>query len=283
MRRVICLLFLACWCLESTGLAMETVRFAPLPMENRETVVKQFRPLTDYLEQRLGIAIEYVYADSYADILKKFRNGDIDLAYLGPLPYVELRASYSEAEPLVHFKEASGRTSYTCALVTFADSEISLDSLSGKKVALTQPLSTCGYLSANGLLRRHDSGLEQNRYRYLGKHDAVALAVVQGQYEVGGLKTAIGKKYAHLGLTILEETAPLPSFALVANRKILTPELLNEIRHELIAIDPAGKDREMLTGWGDNIRYGSIPADNANYDVVRELLGDVTIPNQGNF
>ena len=283
MQRVIWLLVLACWCLEGTGLAADTIRFAPLPMENRETVVKQFRPLTDYLQQRLGISIEYVYADSYADILDKFRNGEIDLAYQGPLPYVELRASYPQAEPLVHFKEASGQTTYTCALVAFGDSEFSLDGLTDRKVALTQPLSTCGYLSANGLLRRHGSSLERNRYRYLGKHDAVALTVVQGQFEVGGLKTAIGKKYAHLGLTILDETGPLPSFAMVANKATLKPELVNQVRHALIAIDPAGKDREMLTGWGDNIRYGAVPAADANYDIVRELLGDVAIPNQGNF
>lgn len=283
MRRALWLLLLTSCILANSALAQETVRFAPLPMENRETVIKQFRPMTDYLQKRLGIIIEYVYADSYADILKKFRNGEIDLAYQGPLPYVELRATYPQAEPLVHFKEASGQTTYTCALVAFADAESPLDGLADKKVALTQPLSTCGYLSANGLLRRHNSGLEQNLYRYLGKHDAVALAVVQGQFEIGGLKTAIGKKYAHLGLSILDETDPLPSFALVANRATIKPEVINQIRHALISIDPAGKDREMLTGWGDNIRYGALPADNANYDVVRKLLGDVKIPNQGNF
>ena len=283
MLRALWLVILIGWCLPGAVFALETVRFAPLPMENRETVVKQFRPLTDYLQQRLGISIEYVYADNYADILEKFRNGAIDLAYLGPLPYVELRASYPQAEPLVHFKEASGKTTYTCALVAFTDAEFPLKNLANKRVALTQPLSTCGYLSANGLLRRHGSSLEHNRYRYLGKHDAVALAVVQGQFEIGGLKTAIGKKYAHLGLSILDETGPLPSFAMTANKATLKPDLVNQIRHALIAVDPDGKHRELLTGWGDNIRYGAIPANNANYDVIRELLGGVDIPQKGNF
>lgn len=282
MYRIIWLLVLTSWWLTGTCLAGKTVRFAPLPMENRETVVKQFRPMTDYLQQCLGISIEYVYADSYADILEKFRNGEIDLAYQGPLPYVELRASHPLAEPLVHFKEASGQAAYTCALAGFADSVFSLNGLADKTVALTQPLSTCGYLSANGLLRRHGSGLENNRYRYLGKHDAVALAVVQGEFAVGGLKTAIARKYAHLGLTILDQTAPLPSFALVANKATLKPALLDRIRQALLAIDPV-RDRAMLAGWGDNIRYGALPADNANYDVVRELLGDVKIPDQGNY
>jgi phosphonate transport system substrate-binding protein len=252
-------------------------------MEDRETVVKQFRPMTDYLQQHLGISIEYVYADSYADILEKFRNGDIDLAYLRPLPYVELRASHPQAEPLIHFKEASGQTTYTCGLVVFADSTFPLENLLDKKLALTQPLSTCGYLSANGLLRQHGSNMESNNHRYLGKHDAVALAVVQGPYDAGVLKTSIGKKYAHLGLKVIEETAPLPSFALVGNKATLKPELMNQIRHALIAIDSEGKHREMLADWGDNIRYGAIPSDDTNYDVIRELLEGVTIPDEGNF
>lgn len=283
MHRIACLLLLAMWCFTETSLAGETVRFAPLPMENRETVVKQFRPMTDFLQKRLGITIEYVYADSYADILEKFRTGKIDLAYLGPLPYVELRSNHPQAEPLVHFREASGQTTYTCSLVAFADSATPLASLADKTVALTQPLSTCGYLSTNGLLRRYGSNLERNQYRYLGKHDAVALAVVQGQFDIGGIKTAIGKKYAHLGLSILAETAPLPSFALVANKVTLNPALLSLIQKVLVDISPAGKDREMLTGWGDNIRYGAVPARNSDYDVIRELLGDVKIPEKGNF
>ncbi len=283
MRCTIWLTILSVWCLTGTSLALEVVRFAPLPMEDRETVVKQFRPMTDYLQQHLGISIEYVYADSYANILEKFRNGDIDLAYLGPLPYVELRGSHPQAEPLVHFKEASGQTTYTCGLAVFADSTFPLKNLKDKKLALTQPLSTCGYLSANGLLRQHGSSLESNYYRYLGKHDAVALAIVQGLFDAGGLKTAIGKKYAHLGLTIIDETDPLPSFALVGNKATLKPELLNQIRHALIAIDPEGKHRTMLADWGDNIRYGTVPSDDTNYDVIRELLGEVTIPDEGNF
>ncbi|MEZ4599758.1 MAG: PhnD/SsuA/transferrin family substrate-binding protein [Syntrophotaleaceae bacterium] len=283
MHRFVGLLLLASLCLAGTSFAQEKVRFAPLPMENRETVVKQFRPLTDFLQERLGITIEYVYADSYNDLLKKFRNGEIDLAYQGPLPYVRLRANYPQAEPLVHFKEASGQATYTCSLVAFADSRPDLKGLAGERVALTQSLSTCGYLSTNGLLRRYGSSLEQNRYRYLGTHDAVALGVVRGEFDLGGLKTAIARKYAHMGLSMLTETAPLPGFALVANKATLKPELQTRIRQAIVELAPQGDDKKMLESWGDNIRYGAVPAEDSHYDAVRQLLGGVEIPDKGNF
>ena len=261
----------------------ETIRFAPLPMENRETVVKQFRPMTTFLEQRLNLTIDYVYSDNYADILAKFRQSKVDVAYLGPLPYVQLRASYAQAQPMVHFKEKSGNTTYTCALITVPDANFHLTDANQKKIALTQPLSTCGYLSASGLMRAHGSLLENNYYRYVGKHDTVALSVIRGEFDAGGLKTAIAKKYAHLGLQILAETPPLPSFALVANTKTVPAALISSICQELTALSPDGKDSVLLASWGDNIRFGAVMASDGDYQAVRDLLADTVIPDKGNF
>lgn len=256
----------------------ETIRFAPLPMENRETVVKQYRPMVLYLEKALNVTIEFIFADNYADIITNFTQGQIDLAYLGPLPYVELRAKENKAEPLVHFNEASGKPMYTCAIVTLADSPLKLTELKNKTIALTQPLSTCGYLSVNGLLHEQGSRLEDNRYTYLDKHDAVALAVVRGEYDAGGVKTAIGKKYGHMGLKIVAETAPMPSFSLVGNRATMSATTMQAMREALTKLDPVAADKEMLATWGENIRYGAVAAADKDYDMVRKFKGNNPIP-----
>lgn len=252
-------------------------------MENRETVLKQFMPMTTYLRQTLGLEIRFDYSDSYDEILEKFQAGAIDLAYLGPLPYVSLKAKVDQAEPLVHFNEADGQPLYTCAIVALADRHIDLVGLTNQRVALTQPLSTCGFLSTNGLLRAKGSALAKNLYRYLDKHDEVALAVVRGEFELGGIKTAIARKYAHLGLGVLAETAPLPGFALIANGATLKPETRAVIRAALANLDPAGRDKTMLEHWGDNIRHGAVAAHDRDYLPVRDLLGDEPIPRTGNF
>ncbi len=282
IRAIVLTAMAACLAFGTVGRA-ETIRFAPLPMENRETVVKQFRPMTIYLGQCLGVGVDYVYSDNYADILAKFRQSTVDVAYLGPLPYVELRASYAQAQPMVHFKEKSGRTTYSCAMAAIPDAEFDIQDARKKKIALTQPLSTCGYLSASGLMRARGSAIENNYYRYLSKHDAVALSVIRGEFDAGGLKTAIARKYAHLGLQILAETPPLPSFALVANTKTLSPAMIDRIRQALITLEPDGKDSVLLSSWGDNIRFGAVAADDDDYQVVRDLLAGAVIPEKGNF
>ncbi len=254
------------------------IRFAPLPMENREAMVLQFRPMATFLEQRLGRPVVFDFSDSYAKILEKFLANTIDLAYLGPLPYVELRAKDDQAEPLVLFREESGQPMYTCAIVTLADQPLSLTALTNRRFALTQPLSTCGYLAVNGLLQERGSNLEANRYRYLDKHDAVALAVIRGEFEAGGLKTSIAKRYNHLGLQVLAETPPFPGFALVGNRQTLAEPTLQAIRTALTGLDPAGADQAMLTQWGASIRYGAVAATDADYQALRRYRGTLAIP-----
>ena len=259
----------------------KTMHFAPLPMQNRETIVKQFKPMMLYLEQKLGCFIEFEYSDSYKDLVEKFSAGKVDIAYLGPLPYVELHAMYPPSEPVVKFNEESGNATYTCAITHFAGTPVKLEGLRDAKIALTQPLSTCGYLSVRGLLKKKGSQIEENHYQYLDKHDAVALAVIQGEYQLGGLKTAIAKKYTHLGLTILEETPPFPAFSLVANTATLSAEEVRAIQQALIDLDPKGKDRESLETWGEAVRYGAIPAQDADFNTVREYKSGITIPDQG--
>jgi len=253
-------------------------------MEQPETVVKQVRPMLAYLEKHIAADIKIEYSSDYADILRKFQAGTLDFAYLGPLPYVALREKYAQALPVVHFVEKSGTASYTCAIVVAGD-KVPLGSLKGKKIALTQPLSTCGYLSTDGLLRGGGVNLEQNKYRYLDKHDEVALAVARGEYDAGGLKTSIAKKYAHMGLSIIAETAALPGFALIANGRTVDAGAVQALQKALTGLKPLDNkaDGALTQTWGENIKRGAVPAKDSDYDGVRKLRARADIPEEGNF
>ncbi len=270
---------LACWLLVfAPSLKAQTLVFAPLPMENQEAVVAAWRPFLGYLETKLGIEIRIAYTDSYEDLLERFTRGEIDLAYLGPLPYVTLKKRLPHAVPLVHFKEKDGSASYTCALFAPAEAKLTLKGLAGKKIALTQPRSTCGYLAASGLLRKAGADIEKNRYRYLDKHDAVLEAVTAGEFDLGSAKTAIGRKYASLGLIALAETSPFPGFALIAHGGKVSSARQRLIRQLVIEAAPEERAR-----WGEMIRHGAVAAYDRDYDAVRALLPSRPIPEKGNF
>ena len=84
-------------------------------------------------------------------------------------------------------------------------------------------------------------------------------------------------------MRILDETPPLPAFALVGNSRNLSPEHMARIREVLCALEPNGPRADLLASWGNNIRNGAVPASNSDYDVVRLMLKDTLIPQDGNF
>jgi phosphonate transport system substrate-binding protein len=263
----------------------QTYVFAPLPMEEPEDVIRQYKPFLAHLERETGLHFQIAYSKDYAELLRKFRDGEVDIAYLGPLPYVELKATYPAAEPVVHFLEKSGKAKYTCAL--FTAGEGNPKAKSGKaRVALTQPLSTCGYLAADALLEQQQHiDIEQLRYRYLGKHDEAVLSVVRGDFEWGAAKSSIVRRYENLGIRIVRETAELPSFSLVVNGKRMPKAHIEAIRGALTNLRPLVSlaDASYTGTWGENVRYGVLPATDADFDPVRKMRRNTRIPEQGNY
>lgn len=263
-RVVISIFLLICF-----SQAQDKLRFAPLPMQSKKILYDNFHPMLTYLEKKLHKKIEFVFFKDYEEILTHFKQGKLDLVYLGPLPYVQLTKEYAFAKPLVAFKESSGYATYTCSLVT------SLATQQEEKVALTQPLSTCGYLSVNALMDKH---LYQFKFKYLGRHDLVALSILEGKFDMGGLKTAIYQKYYHLGLQEISRTKPLPTFALIANTKTLSNNITTNLKN---ALKDVSQNEYAL--WGEFIRYGVQDIKDSDYNAIREMLHNTQIPMKGNM
>lgn len=278
MHKVVVFLVALLFTLPPVAFAGEILRFAPLPMESPEIVASQWKTLLEYLEKSLGMRVQVDYSAGNQEVVDKFAAGRLDLAYLGPLPYLRLKDRFPAAQPLVIFRESTGEPVYTCALIASAESELRIGQLKGRKIALTQPLSTCGYFSTDGLLQQAGRSLKENHYRYLGQHDEVALAVVRGDFAAGGVRAAIARRYARLGLVVLAETAPLPGLALVANGDTLSPERIAKIRQALLDADPTVREQ-----WGENVRYGVIPASDEDYAGARQLPYKAAIPERSNF
>ncbi len=251
------LLLLSLLLLPVTAGRAETLTFAPMPMSSPEAVVSQFLPMLQYLGKEIGAEFRIDYPESNTVIIERFREGKIDLAFLGPLPYIELKKLHPEAQPLVFFNDSSGQPFYTCSLVAGAENRLSPGALRGRRIALTQPFSTCGYLAVESLLRKAGSSLEKNRFRYLGPHDEVALAVVRGEFEAGGVKTSTARKYLPLGLEIIAESPPLPAFALIANGMTLSPERIDAICKALCRLKPLidPNARATVASWGAELRH----------------------------
>jgi phosphonate transport system substrate-binding protein len=257
-----------------------TVAIAPLPMVKSEVLLKEYRPLLEYLEAETGHSFKLVYYADYAALLKNIAAGKVDIAFLGPLPYVELRRKNSRIRPIVRFLNAKGDDQYTCSLFTTVNHTIgAVEDLENKSIALTQRLSTCGYLAMEHLLSRHGFSLQKNDYEFTGSHTNAIFGVVVGDFDAGGAKTSIVDAYRHLGLKVLAQTEPLPGFLWVAS-ETLSEALYERVKHAMLRLDPLHnpEDAEITRRWRSNIRYGAVEARDSDYDVIRKMLQQLTLP-----
>lgn len=262
--------------------AQQPIRFAPLPLENLKIIHEQFQGLADYLEEATGLEIQWVRLSDYADILDQFRAGNIDLAYLGPLPYVILARDHGPTRPLCCFRDTDGAATYTCSLIVFGGSGLTLDKLKGVRFGLTQPYWTCGYLATSLMLG--DVGLsltaDGNRFSYAGSHTEAALGVAQGRYDVAGIKTAIAGRYQHLDLDVIATSPPFPGFNLVANAATLDEATIQRLQEALLRLDPKTHPElaERMKNWGDPVRNGTVPPGECDYSGVAASLAKLPWP-----
>lgn len=157
----------------------ETITFAILPVKDQSKLTEEFIPLFSYIEKITGMKTRLIYEKNYEKIIDKFSNSKIDIALLGPLPYVKLDQQYKFNEPIIVFKQKNGNTNYRCVLAKFAKDRINLDKQI--KVALTQPLSTCGFYATDLLLKKlYNKELKEQSFEYKMSHENALIGVVGG-------------------------------------------------------------------------------------------------------
>ncbi len=247
-----------------------TIKFTPLPMLGERALRSQFLPMLDYLTKQTKIQFHWTYIPDYDAVIDAQKRDEIDLTFLGPLPYVTLRQQDSAFEPLVHFRENDGSPNYNCALVAFGnEGPYRATDVINKHIGLTQPKSTCGYFAVSVMLARAGRAIDgqNNRYEYAGGHDKAIMGVVRGVYDVAGAKLAIAHKHARLGIQVIDQVGPYPGFALVANKRTMTADQRIAIRNALLTASRAERAR-----WGDPMRNGAFSANDQDYEALRKDL-----------
>lgn len=247
---------------------------ALIPDENAATVIQDNQGLKDFLNEKLGKDIELVVTTDYSSMIEAARNDRIDLAYFGPLSYV-LAKSKSEIEPFAARIKGGTKTYNSCLIGNTKAGVTDFDSIKGKTFAFGDPASTSSRLfpeltlKENGLIKGDDyEGV------FLGAHDAVALAVQNGNAQAGGLACPILESLQEKGMiddtkvTLIAKTAPIPQYPWTM-RSSLNPELKETIRTAFIELD----DEKVLKPFKAD---GFAVITDQDYDGIRkagDLLG----------
>ncbi|MEA3464543.1 MAG: PhnD/SsuA/transferrin family substrate-binding protein [Thermodesulfobacteriota bacterium] len=283
MKKITLMIFAVFTLFPSGAFSAQTIRLAVLPMVSEAEVFQQFSPFNHYISDITRQPVELVYWQNYKKLLDELINDHIDLAFLGPLPYVILTNQDNSFIPIARFVDANGNANYTCSLIAF-DCDVAALNVKQARIALTQPYSTCGYLYTKQLLKKYPLNLEELSYYYAGQHSTCALDVIRGTAQIAGVKTSIARQYSNLGLRIIAESEPIPGFLLVANSRTLEAGTIDKIRSALLQLDPRHNqtDAKTTATWGKMIRYGAIPVIAEGYQQIRQLFEQTQIPGVDN-
>ena len=246
----------------------DELKVALLPDEDAATILKNNEGFRQYLEQGLGKKIKLVVTTDYSSMIEAMRHGRIDLAYFGPLSYV-LAESKSDISAFAA-KSKKGSATYQAVVIANADSGIEkIEDIKGD-VAYGDPASTSSHLIPKSMLA--DKGRiagEDYEARFLGAHDAVAVAVQSGRAQAGGLSRPIFESLVERGLIdqnkvkVLEYSKPFPQYPW-AMRNDLDKDLQEQIKQTFYALS----DKTILKYFKAD---ALAPMTDADYDVVRDL------------
>ncbi|MGE5237899.1 MAG: phosphate/phosphite/phosphonate ABC transporter substrate-binding protein, partial [Chloroflexota bacterium] len=243
-----------------------------LPVERAGEMYGRFLPLKYYLENALKRPVVIKVAKDYETAMYELGTGEVHLAYLDPATYCEVRARYGErVRPLVRAAATGGAISRSVLVTKSGGAVQKLADLRGKRLALGTQQSSFSYLIPLAML--HDVGIAMKDFAsvdFLQQEDRVALSVLVGTHDVGGISESVAGKYADDGLTVVKRSEVIPQFFLCASAA-LGADVREEVVRALIAL----KDRGVLAPI-DKAVEGFIAAQDRDFDVVRVMMKNVT-------
>jgi phosphonate transport system substrate-binding protein len=245
---------------------------ALLPDESPATVIKNNEPLKKYLEKTLNREIELVVTTDYSSMIESMRKGHIDVGYFGPLSYVLLKQKMDGVIPFAA-KLDKGEPTYHAVVIAGADTGINnLEDIKGKIVAFGDVASTSSHMIPKEMLKSQ-GGLtagEDYEEQFVGAHDAVAMAVQNGNAQAGGLSKPIFDSLIEKGVISSNKvkevkiSKPYPNYPWVM-RADLPTEIQEDIKGAFFDL----KDKDILKALKAD---GFAPITDEDYDIIRDMV-----------
>jgi phosphonate transport system substrate-binding protein len=254
----------------------KTVYFGIIPRDNPRIMYEKYQPLLDYLAAKTPYTYELVLKKNYEETVTALGNGEVDVALLGPLTYLEAHARYG-AISILKPKGVDDSASYKCIIIKKKDSPIkNLSGLKGKSVAFASTKSTSGNLMPRLLLANSGIHLRDlSSYTNFDYHDSVVKAVLKGQYTAGAVRDSVAKKYMKLGIDIIAESGPIPTGPLAASPGT-TYGVIENIKKALLELNPQDSNaQKVLKRLDDDFRNGFTEATDRDYGEIRTKFNAV--------
>ncbi len=174
--------------------ALPVLRVSAIPDEAPTELQRKFKPLGAYLEQKLGMKVEFTPVTDYAASVEALINKKVDLVWFGGFTFVQAKIrSNNQVTPLVQREEDE---KFKSVFITTSKDINKLEDLKGKTLSFGSESSTSGHLMPRSFLlaAKIDPDTDLKRIAFSGAHDATVAAVAGGKVDAGALNISVWEK-----------------------------------------------------------------------------------------
>lgn len=253
-------------------LATDVLKVTAIPDEAPTELLRKFKPLGAYLEQQLGMKVEFMPVADYPAVVEAIAADRIDLAWLGGFTFVQTRLKTGNAIPLVQREQDAV---FTSKFISSDPAVKSLADLKGKTFAFGSVSSTSGSLMPRYFMQQDKIVPETyfSRVGFSGAHDATAAWVEAGKVDAGVLNASVWDKLVAAGKV---DTQKVHVFATTPTyydynwtvRGSLDPVLAGKIKAAFLALDPANPEHKAILDLQAASRF--IETKPENYQGIEE-------------
>ncbi len=175
--------------------AQAVFKMTAIPDESPTELARKAAPLVKYLEQQLGMKVEFTPVSDYAAAVEALVNKQVDMAWYGGFTFVQANIrSGGKVIPLVQREEDE---KFRSVFITSDPAIKTLADLKGKTVSFGSQSSTSGHLMPRSVLLQAsiDPDKDFKRVAYSGAHDATIAAVAAGKVDAGALNSSVWDKF----------------------------------------------------------------------------------------
>ena len=259
------------WATEASRPERPPLVLAVHPYLPSSEIQQRFTPLAKYLGELMARPVVVRVGRDYDEHMTAIGTNAVDIAFMGPAPYVLMVAHYDK-KPLLARIEVDGKPLLGGVIIARTGDPLrGLSDLKGRRFAFGDRDSTMSSLVPQYMLQEAGVPLSAlASYEFLGGHKNVALGVLSGDYDAGAVKQEVFDELAPRGLRVLA-TMPTVSEHLFVARSNLPPPQIERLRQGLLDLKTHPQGKSIMQSIHKGMT-SMTPVSDADYQSLRAIM-----------
>ncbi len=247
------------------------LRMGVVPLESPAVMFRKFTPLAEYLGKKLNRRVDLKVAVDFQGAIKDIGQGVTHFCFMTPSTYIEAHIKYHIRVLVRALRE--GKPFQHSVIIAGSDSAINeIKDIKGHSFAFGDLHSTSSHIVPRAMLLAEGVDVKDLQYyNYLGHHDDVAKAVLNGEFDAGAVMESVATKYKELGVKFVAISDEIPEFNICIARNT-DSTLQSELKNALVALSPETPEGESILKSINESYTGFIESSDEEYDGIKNMM-----------